>query len=242
MTAVLKLVRWPHLAVGLVMLIVAGLSIAMTPNKRTAAGSTDFQLEALVPAQFGDWKIDPSVIPVSVSPDVQATLNRIYTQTLAHTYVNSRGERVMLSIAYGGNQTDNMRVHKPEVCYTAQGFQLIQQSVGEMVNRFGSLPVKRLVATHGARVEPITYWIIIGNEVASNAIDWKLKRMRYGLTGEVADGMLVRVSTLGPDSAAAYAIQDEFSNTLLAALDHQGRLRLFGVKEANGAAAEQSSQ
>ena len=34
-----------------------------------------------------------------------------------------RGRQIMLSIAYGEDQRDGMKLHYPEVCYPAQGFQ-----------------------------------------------------------------------------------------------------------------------
>ena len=48
----------------------------------------------------------------------------------------------------------------------------------------GELPVKQLVACHGVRVEPITYWVTVGDTAATTK-GWerKLVKLRYGLTG-----------------------------------------------------------
>lgn len=215
--------------VGVAMFLAAGLSLAITPTRRASGENARIDLEKLVPQRFGEWDMDPAVSALVVSPDVQAVLDKIYSQTLARTYRNASGQRVMLSVAYGSDQSDGLRVHKPEICYTAQGFQIIKEAAGEMLVRFGVVPVKRLVASQGSRVEPITYWIMVGQDVARNDMDFKLKRMRYGLTGEVPDGMLVRVSSLGRDDAAAYAVHDQFSKELLDALGRDGRVRLFGA-------------
>jgi len=51
-------------------------------------------------------------VPLIANPEQEAQINKIYNQTLTRTYVNPTGERIMLSIAYGGDQTDNMAVHK----------------------------------------------------------------------------------------------------------------------------------
>jgi hypothetical protein len=50
-------------------------------------------LETMLPARFGGWRIDPSVEMVAPSPDVQANLDRIYNQTVSRAYVNAAGER-----------------------------------------------------------------------------------------------------------------------------------------------------
>src|SRR5690606_25867725 len=85
-------------AIGIAMFAAAGLALALTPTDRLADKGPKVDLETLIPDSFGNWKIDKSMVPIAVSPDVQARLDRIYNQTLARTYVNDNRERVMLSI------------------------------------------------------------------------------------------------------------------------------------------------
>jgi len=156
-------------------------------------------------------------------------LDAIYDQTLARTYVNSRGQRVMLSIAYGGDQgSDKTQVHRPEFCYAAQGFQLSKSFENEVAMATGALPVRRLTAVQGTRNEPITYWITVGDQVALPGISRKLLQIRYGITGKVPDGMLVRVSSIGDQAPTAYALHDEFIKDMLAAATADDRVRLAG--------------
>jgi EpsI family protein len=218
-----------HLAVCCAMLAAAGLALAMTPTKKIADLSDKFDLNVLVPKTFADWHVDTTVIPVEPSPDLKEVIDKLYQQTLSRSYVNSHGDRVMLSIAYGGDQSRSMQVHKPEVCYTVQGFQIVKEAIGDMASRFGSIPVKRLVAIMGPRNEPITYWITTGDKVTRDGLAWRLTQLRYGLTGTIPDGLLFRVSTISKDDKVSYAIQDKFSNDLLAALDSKGRSRLIGA-------------
>ena len=98
------------IAIGFVMLCATGLAMALKPN-RYIAEEGRIDLEQMIPAEFAGWRIDRSVSPVAVSPDVQAKLDKIYSQVLSRTYVDQRGERIMLSIAYGGDQSDGMRAH-----------------------------------------------------------------------------------------------------------------------------------
>ena len=90
------------------------------------------KLETIVPLSFGAWRIDASVMPLVPSPDQIALIGEIYDQTLARTYVNDRGERVMLSLAYGRNQSRRFQIHKPEVCYVGQGFRLTEVRFGAL--------------------------------------------------------------------------------------------------------------
>ena len=61
-------------------------------------------LETMFPKAFGDWRVDTSMPVILPSPDVQALLDKIYNQVLSRSYVNAKGERIMLSVAYGGDR------------------------------------------------------------------------------------------------------------------------------------------
>lgn len=215
------------LIAGLAMTMAAGLAVVMKPTHRLVENGPKVDLETMIPKQFSDWKIDEKIVSVQVDPQRLEVLNRIYNQTLSRTYVNQKGERIMLSIAYGGDQSDSMRVHKPEVCYPAQGFQVMKLVSGMYDTGFGEIKVTRLLATKGNRVEPIIYWITIGDTVAVNSLQWKLAQLKYGLTGKIPDGMIFRVSSLG-DEKTAYPVQEDFSRTLLKALSPENRKHLIG--------------
>lgn len=225
----MKLISFKHLIIGLFMFAAAGMALALKPTTRVADAGPKVDLETLIPKTFGDWKIDATIAPLIANPEQQALINKIYTQTLTRTYINSGGERIMLSIAYGGDQSDNMAVHKPEVCYPAQGFQILKSpTISSFSTGEGSIPVKRLVATQGARVEPITYWTTVGDTVAVSGLKWKLQQLKYGLTGKIPDGLLFRISSIQADDAKAYQLQDEFTRDLLKALPPGGRQRIIG--------------
>lgn len=207
-------------------LIAAGLAYAGKPRQKIADSGPRIVLETLVPRQFGVWQIDDRIAPVAPDPSARALINKIYSQTLARTYVDSQGRRIMLTIAYGGDQSDDMQVHKPEVCYAAQGFHILSESLGSLSTPFGVLPVKRLLARQGPRNEPITYWVTVGGRATRTGLRQKLEQLSYGLTGKVPDGMLVRVSSIDRDEAAAYAAQADFVRDMLGAIRSEDRLRL----------------
>ena len=225
----MKLISFKHLVIGVCMFAAAGMALALKPTHKIADTGPKIDLETLIPQSFGDWKIDTTIVPLIADPELQAKLDKIYNQTLTRTYVNSRNERIMLSIAYGGDQSDSMAVHKPEICYPAQGFQIMKNKTGTFSTGEGEIPVKRLVATQGQRIEPITYWTTVGDTVAIKGLTWKLNQLKYGLTGKIPDGLLFRISSIQADEGAAYRVQDEFSRDLLGALTPEGKKRIIGV-------------
>lgn len=213
----------------LVMLLAAYLALALRPTHRIADDGPKVDLDTMVPKQFEDWQEDKTIVPVQVSPDVKQQLDKLYSQILSRTYVNSSGQRVMLSMSYGGNQgNDEMQVHRPEYCYVAQGFELKKVSDEFLTVPLGKIAVRRLEATKGNRVEPITYWITIADKATLPGISRKIAQLRYGLTGKIPDGMLVRVSSISIDRNEAYQLQNIFINELLNAVSPTAKVKLTG--------------
>lgn len=215
-----------HVAAGLVLAASAGLALLMKP----VANPPDpgFNLERLIPQSFGDWRLDASITPIPPSPDVQANLDKLYDQLVSRTYVNSHGERIMLSVAYGGDQSDSLKAHRQEVCYSAQGFVIRELLQGQVDSASRHIPVARLLAVKGPRSEPVTYWFTMGDHVVMSRAARLLVQLGYGLKGEVPDGMLVRVSNLSGDSRASYATHAGFLNDMLGALDARTLARVAG--------------
>jgi len=214
---------------ALLMFAGAGLALAMRPTHKIADTREPTDLNAMIPQQFGAWKIDTSIVPIESTPDVQAKLDKIYNQTLSRTYVNRVGQQIMLAIAYNdGKKYESLNTHRPEICYTAQGFDLLKVAVGQLITQYGALPVMRLLTQQRTRVEPITYWVIVGDKVTFFGLPHKIAHLRYGLASKIADGMLVRVSSIDRDENGAYQLHQEFLDAMLAGMSETDRLRIIG--------------
>lgn len=215
------------LASGLMLAALAAAAVAR-PHRRLTDERGSLDLEASFPARFADWQVDTRIPVQLVSPDLQQFIARVYSATLSRVYVDSRGERIMLSVAYGGDQSDATRAHRPEVCYPAQGFEIVGNEVASIETAAGALRVRRLVARAGGRVEPITYWVVVGTRGALSGTEQKLAQLSYGLRGVIPDGLLVRVSSLSIDAPAAYRLQSRFINQLSHALSPALQERVMG--------------
>jgi exosortase B len=186
-------------------------------------------LQAIIPSQFGDWKLDPDTVPVTAAPDVQANLDRLYDQIVARTYVNSAGEQMMLTVAYGGDQSDALKAHRQEVCYRAQGFDIASLAHGRLAASGREIPVTRFHARLGERSEPVTYWFTMGDRVVLGRGERLRVQLEHGFAGRIPDGMLVRVSSLSTEPAAAYAAQASFIAAIAAALPSHDSARFIGA-------------
>jgi len=217
-----------YILAGLAMATAAALAAALTPTEKLAAAGMPADIEGLIPKQFGEWFYDPATMPLAPGPTVQQKLDGIYNQALLRTYVNAQGDQIMLLIAYGDDQSDALQVHRPEACYPAQGFQITPPEQGMMVTPLRRIPVRHLVAQRGARIEPITYWITLGDQLVLTRFEQKLAQLRYGLTGYIPDGLLVRISSLNPDAQQAYQLHENFISSLLAVAYPTTVTRLLG--------------
>lgn len=214
------------------MLATSGMAIALKPTDRVADHEPAVQLESMIPKQMGDWTLDESIAPVLPNPELEARLKEVYTQTLSRTYINGKGDRTMLSIAYGNAQDKGLQTHVPEICYPAQGFELLKLHEGQVMTRFGSIPDKQLVARLGTRIEPITYWMTVGDNIVRVGWQWRFAQIKYGLTGAIPEGMLVRVSNISNDEARSYQQHRDFIDAMLGALDDKARVRFVGTFRA----------
>jgi len=217
-----------RIVVFLAMLFAAWLSYALTPTVRMAKDASSLDLASVVPDSFGEWSIDPNVTQLIIDPRVRETIDLIYTDTLTRTYVDSKGNRIMLSIAYGADQGRANQVHKPEVCYPAQGFVINDLKKAELQLQGWSLPVMQMVAVQSHRTEPVTYWIVVGDEVVRGSVEQNLARLQYGFRGLIPDGLLFRVSSIQNDSRQAYELQKQFIRDLINALPSVARSRFIG--------------
>lgn len=216
------------------------LAIALTPTQKVATHTTAIDLDASVPASFGNWHLDAKQPVQLVNPVQNEVISRIYSQTLTRTYINSDGYRIMLSLAYGDDQRSGkaMAVHFPEVCYPAQGFSVTSNVLSSIATPYKEILVRRLETMLGeSRHEPVTYWITLGDDITLGGFERRIAELRYGLRGEIPDGLLFRVSSIDADSARAFEVQAEFVRDLLGAIPDTQRVRLAGKRDRNDAAS-----
>ena len=191
------------------------------------------QFEQITPKQFGDWaEVIDAEGGTIIDPEQQDAINKLYTQTVSRTYVQqATGRRIMLSLAYGDNQTFSRQLHRPEACYSSQGFKIENLHEEKLQVIRQPLEVNRMTGVIGQRIEQVTYWIRIGDKVISGPpTALNMARMGMGLKGYVADGLLFRVSEVSEGAESAYLLQNQFINDFLQALSPAQQVMMVGQK------------
>lgn len=211
------------------MLAASIFAVTLRPKARTPGEAPGMLLETAIPKQFGDWREVPQTAVQVINPQTQELLDKLYSQTLSRTYVNGKGYAVMLSLAYGDDQRGGLQAHMPEVCYPAQGFTLHSISAGTVSTPWGEIAGKRVVTSLGQRREPITYWFAMGDRAVGSTLEKRLVEIRFGMTGQVPEGLLFRISSIDADSQTAFLQHATFAAALLAALPESDRRRVAGL-------------
>src|SRR5450830_230908 len=115
------------------MVLVALVAAMVRPSHLMANDYPALNLETVIPKQFGDWTELNLGVNQVVNPESNELINRIYTQVLSRAYINKAGQVIMLSVAYGENQSEETALHYPEICYPAQGFRIVYNQPSELV-------------------------------------------------------------------------------------------------------------
>ncbi len=211
------------ISLGLAVVIMGAAALAaevLKPRTLMARTQTDLSIAKALPKSFGGWQEVPGVR--LVEPPGSDTLEReIYNQEVARAYRDSEGHVVMFLIAYGESQSDRLQLHRPEVCYAAQGFFVKRPVDAAFAYRINEPPlaIRRLMTRREDRVEPITYWMRIGYDVSEGVLERQRLKLEYGLRGLIPDGALFRVSTIGVSEELGYKLQAKFMHDLFEAVD-----------------------
>jgi EpsI family protein len=223
-------VKLPHVLVAVgVMFGSVAVSEIVKPRKHWADVVGDPHYEKIIPKQFGDWVALPDRGGSVVNPVQEERLMELYSETLARAYVHKPTGRVlMLSIAYGKDQSTDTQLHTPEQCYPSQGFKVLQTENHDLNTSQGRIPAVRMLTALGEqRAEPLTYFVRVGDGVARGSKERNLARLNMGLRGFLIDGMLFRVSEVTKDPSS-FALQDRFIQDLLGHVSPPVRERIIG--------------
>ena len=188
-----------------------------------------------IPAQFGDWKEVPFTgdqIDPGINTADEPKKKHPYDDLLMRAYGNSHGDVVLLAVAYGRNQRQEVKIHRPDVCYTAQGFQLVERSPVSLPVSGAAIHGMRMLVKAPGRTEAVSYWIRIGDAFTENGWAIRYHIFKQGLAGKAVDGVLVRASRIEQGSAVPsgtrYRVQEQFLGDLVRALPPRARRLLLG--------------
>lgn len=176
-------------------------------------------LDALLPQSFGEWRQTPALLVVAPQEGAPAAETTVY-----RAYEDRFGRIVTLVIAYGPPQSDTVRLHRPEVCYVAQGYAIEEKRITRIGRR--KLPAVELRAASPSRREAVSYLLRDGTTFTT-APEQSQANILRGARGARADGLLLRVSSLGGEEAQ-FALNRRFIDEFTAAGSPELSRLIFG--------------
>jgi EpsI family protein len=189
--------------------LTAGAAYAATPRDRMSLLGKA-KLEDLVPRAFGAWSELPS--------------NSVFVNYSDNT-------SVMALFAYGDTQSDQLQLHRPEVCYPAFGFAVIDSRAVDIGLANGAvIPARRLTAQSALRTEHVAYWTRIGEYLPQSGDEQRSAKLRTAFQGIIPDGILVRISNLQATPDEGFAVNARFAAQLIEAMPKQGLPALVGTQ------------
>jgi EpsI family protein len=200
----------------------------LRPRERLVLLPDGRKLEDIVPKTIGSWsRVDSDAF---VLPTQKGSLSdKLYNQTLSRLYQSPDGLPVMLVVAYGAVQNDLLQLHRPEICYTAVGFSITESKITHVDLSNGvKLPVRELTAQSERRIEPIVYWTRIGDDLPTTGQEQRWVKLRQQMSGYLADGILVRLSTVMEPTPETFAELGQFARTMMTAMAPKDRPAFIG--------------
>lgn len=207
------------LATGLQLLLVSivflGLATFLKPHEHYAKNESNF--EKNIPRVINGWvEIQQSTPQVSVVSDEKSLVNQLYDDTLMRTYADKDGNQVMVALAYAKEQRQDVKIHQPDICYPAQGYQMQKTETVSFDILPRKIPIigKRQLYFGQNHLEAVSYWIRVGDRTMTSGLQMRLKIIEDGLfKRRLDDGILVRISSTIADetkSSSAYEIHEKF--------------------------------
>lgn len=183
-------------------------------------------LETLIPKVLGEWRYLTSAGVVASAENDDADM---YDDLLTRIYEAPGHAPVMLLIAYGRTQGGSLQLHRPETCYPAQGFTLSESTPRELgLAGDNVVPARAFTAKRDDRIERLIYWTRIGDRFPLSSMQEYQAIFASVMRRTVPDGVLVRISAIGPDTTRSDATVDLFARTLVNYSGKDARRLLVG--------------
>lgn len=235
--------RRRDLILGGACVIASGAALALKPRRKMTLMADGKKLSDILPRKFGAWESsDVSDLYAPQTPD--SLLAQLYGQTVGRIFVHGTSRvQIMMLAAHGDSQSNELQLHRPEVCYPAFGFALLDSQPVELsVANSVTLPGRRLIAQSGQQKQAVVYWTRLGETFPVTVTEQRLARLDSAMHRYIPDGLLARFSIAGVDMDASFASMRAFVAELVMQVAPADRGVLVGTERAAALAAARTSR
>jgi EpsI family protein len=220
--------------IGTACVLSSGAALALKPRRKVSLLPAGSKLSDILPRQFGRW--DSRDVTDLYAPETPDSLQaRLYGETVARLYTDRQsGAQILMLMAHGDSQSNELQLHRPEVCYPAFGSTPVELKIGNGV----TLPARRLLAQSNRETQAVLYWTRLGEYFPVSVTEQRLNRLTTAMHRYIPDGLLARFSMDETDSGSAFAAIAEFIPALLAQIADDRRGVFVGTARAQLLARE----
>ena len=212
---------------GLALTLAAVVAPLLTPKLHAVDDAPD--LTTTLPKAVGDWRaIETALVHVQLTTGTST--DQPYDQSVMRSYTDGHANVIHIAVAWGRQQRQEVKIHRPELCYPAQGFQVLklQDTTFPIADAAGSpITGKRMITKdRSGQIEAVSYWIRIGGVYSDSAWQTRKHIFTEGLAGRIPDGVLVRVSQRVPTASnmdEVFQRQEAFAAQLVQASEPRTR-------------------
>ena len=205
----------------------AGGLVTFAAKPRPISGPLQ-ELDKLVPNDVGGWKANETDAIKVPQPDRYS--QSVYEQVLVKHYFKSGQKPITLLMAYNRAQSYSSQLHRPEICYPASGFKIIEKENLELSFNGDVIPSSYLRATRGQRQDGVLYFTRLGDYFPLTLLQLRRKIAASVFTTGVQDGIVFRLSTPTTASVSRKNILTDFAGDFFNSTSNKGRQILVGPK------------
>ena len=224
-----------NLLIGSACVVAAGTAAALRPHHEVTL-LKGAKMADIIPAAFGEWTSLDVGDPYAQNGGEKTLAQKLYNEQVTRDYRNARtGVSVLTLLAYGQRQSDDLQLHRPEVCYPAFGYQIVRnQPLSLALGNGVTVPARELAAEADDRRESIIYWSRMGELLPQDGGQQRTDRLRIAMQGIIPDGLLCRFSSAGDHPEHDWQMIAAFAAELIAAVAPNHRKVLIGSDRAQG--------
>ena len=188
----------------------------------------------VVPTAFGHWTSQDVGDPYAVNGP-ESLSSKLYNELVTRQYADGGpGAPILALFAYGRHQSDELQLHRPEVCYPAFGYEVVRnEPLPLKIGGIATVPARRLAAQAEDRRDSIIYWSRMGELIPQDSRQQRMVRLKIAMRGILPDGLLCRFSMTGDTPQQNWRQMEAFIDSLVLAVAPDERKVLIGTERAS---------
>jgi EpsI family protein len=225
--------RRRDILIGGACVVGAAAALALKPRNKISLMPPGKKLAEILPRAFGGWT-SQDVSDMYAPETEDSLLARLYGETVGRIYSRQNlATPILMLMAHGDSESNELQLHRPEVCYPAFGFSIVKSATADLKLGDGvTLPGRHLVAQSADQTQAVTYWTRLGEYFPVGVTEQRLDRLNTAVHRYIPDGLLARFSITGSDTETSFSTMDNFIQELVHQVPPTDRVALLGSRRA----------